>query len=118
MMEVVDKADLVGSTSYIVKVIDNAPPGSKFAVGTEVHLVNRIKNRNPDKFVTLLSPFSCLCSTMYRITPLDLANVLERLVAGDVVNQIFVPADVKANALIALNNMLAIPDNQKVILGD
>jgi len=118
MMEVVDKADLVGSTSYIVKVIDNAPTGSKFAVGTEVHLVNRIKNRNPDKFVTLLSPFSCLCSTMYRITPLDLANVLERLVEGEVVNQIFVPADVKANALVALNNMLAIPDNQKVILGD
>jgi quinolinate synthase len=118
MMDVVDKADLVGSTSYIVKTIDAAPPGSKFAVGTEVHLVNRIKNRNPDKFVTLLSPFACLCSTMYRITPLDLANVLERLVDGQVVNQIFVPDTVQHYAQIALNNMLAIPDNQKVILGD
>jgi quinolinate synthase len=118
MMEVVDKADLVGSTSYIVKTIDNAPPGSKFAVGTEVHLVNRLKERNPDKFVTLLSPFTCLCSTMYRITPLDLANVLEELVAGRVVNQILVPEDVQRNARLALDRMLAIPDGQKVILGD
>jgi quinolinate synthase len=118
MMEVVDKADLVGSTSYIVNTIDNAPPGSKFAVGTEVHLVNRLKLRNPDKFVTLLSPFACLCSTMYRITPLDLANVLEALADGRVVNQVFVDDTVQHNARLALDRMLAIPSATKRILGD
>ena len=118
MMEVVDKADLVGSTSYIVNTIDKAPAGSKFAVGTEVHLVNRLKLRNPDKFVTLLSPFSCLCSTMYRITPLDLAHVLEELVEGRVVNQVFVDETVQYNARLALDRMLAIPSATKRILGD
>ena len=109
MMEVVDKADFVGSTSFIVNKIKNAEPGSKWAVGTEVHLVNRVKNANPDKFVTLLSPFACLCSTMYRISPLDLANVLENLVEGRVINQIFVPEDVQRNAKLALDRMLSIP---------
>ena len=108
-MEVVDKADYVGSTARIVDVISAAPSGSKWAVGTEVHLVNRIKNQFPDKFIQLLSPFSCLCSTMYRISPLDLANVLENLVEGRVINQITVPADVAANARLALDRMLAIP---------
>lgn len=109
MMEVVDKADYVGSTSYIVKTIDGAPAGSKWAVGTEIHLVNRLKNRNPDKFVTLLSPFSCLCATMYRISPIDLANVLENLVEGRVINQIFVDEEVQHYARLALDRMLAIP---------
>jgi quinolinate synthase len=109
MMEVVDKADFVGSTSFIVNKIKNAEPGSKWAVGTEVHLVNRVKNANPNKFVTLLSPFACLCSTMYRISPLDLANVLENLVEGRVINQIFVPEDVQRNAKLALGRMLSIP---------
>jgi quinolinate synthase len=109
MMEVVDKADQVGSTSYIVRTIQNAPASSKWAVGTEVHLVNRLKNAHPDKFVTLLSPFTCLCSTMYRINPLDLANVLENLVAGHVINQITVPEDVQHYARLALDRMLSIP---------
>jgi quinolinate synthase len=109
MMGVVDKADYVGSTSYIVNMINRAPAGSKWAVGTEIHLVNRLKNANPDKFVQLLSPFACLCATMYRISPLDLANVLENLVAGRVINQIFVPDDVQHNAKLALDRMLAIP---------
>jgi quinolinate synthase len=109
MMEVVDRADFVGSTSFIVNKIKNAEPGSKWAVGTEVHLVNRVKNANPDKFVTLLSPFACLCSTMYRISPLDLANVLENLVEGRVINQIFVPEDAQRNAKLALDRMLSIP---------
>lgn len=108
-MEVVDKADYVGSTARIIDVIQAAPAGSKWAVGTEVHLVNRIKNQFPDKFIQLLSPFACLCSTMYRISPLDLANVLENLVEGRVINQITVPADVAANARLALDRMLAIP---------
>jgi quinolinate synthase len=109
MMPVVDKADLVGSTSFIVNTINNAPAGSKWAVGTEVHLVNRLKNANPDKFVQLLSPFSCLCSTMYRISPLDLANVLENLVEGRVINPITVAPDVQHYAKLALDRMLSIP---------
>lgn len=109
MMEVVDKADYVGSTSYIIKTIENAPAGSKWAIGTEMHLVNRVKNENSDKFISLLSPFSCLCSTMYRISPLDLANVLENLVEGRVINEIVVPARVKQYAKLALDRMLAIP---------
>lgn len=109
MMEVVDLADYVGSTSYIIKTIEAAAPGSKWAVGTEVHMVNRLKNNQPDKFVQLLSPFSCLCSTMYRICPLDLANALENLAAGRVINQITVPAEVQRGAKLALDRMLSIP---------
>ncbi|MBW4435680.1 MAG: quinolinate synthase NadA [Pleurocapsa minor GSE-CHR-MK-17-07R] len=108
-MEVVDKADFTGSTAHILNVINAAPAGSKWAVGTEIHLVNRVKQANPDKMVTLLSPFSCLCSTMYRISPLDLANVLENLVEGRVINQIFVPEDVQRGARLALDRMLSIP---------
>lgn len=109
MMEVVDKADYVGSTSYIIKAIAAAEPGTRWAVGTEVHLVNRLKNQFPDRFVQLLSPFSCLCSTMYRISPLDLANVLENLVEGRVINQITVPETEKHYAKLALDRMLSIP---------
>ena len=74
-----------------------------------VHLVNRLKNANPDNLINLLSPFACLCSTMYRISPLDLANVLENLVAGRIINQITVPSEVSRNARLALDRMLAIP---------
>lgn len=109
MMEVVDLADYVGSTSYIIRKIEESEPGTRWAVGTEVHLVNRLKNQHPDKFIQLLSPFSCLCSTMYRISPLDLADVLEGLVEGRVINEIVVPEDVKRNARLALDRMLAIP---------
>jgi quinolinate synthase len=109
MMAVVDKADYVGSTAYIVKMIEAAEPGTKWAVGTEVHLVNRLKNAHPDKMVQLLSPFTCLCSTMYRISPLDLAAILEGLAAGQVINQITVPDDVARHARLALDRMLAIP---------
>lgn len=107
-MEVVDKADYVGSTAKIIDIIAAAPAGSKWAIGTEMHLVNRIKQQFPDKFITLLSPFSCLCSTMYRISPLDLADILEGLVEGRVVNQIIVPDAIKANAKLALDRMLMI----------
>jgi quinolinate synthase len=109
MMEVVDMADFVGSTSYIIKKIEAAEPGTKWAVGTEIHMVNRVKNEHPDKFIQLLSPFACLCSTMYRISPLDLANVLENLVEGRVINPIIVPDDVKQKAKLALDRMLSIP---------
>jgi quinolinate synthase len=109
MMEVVDKADYAGSTSYIIDKIEAAAPDTKWAVGTENHLVNRLKKQHTDKMVELLSPFSCLCSTMYRISPLDLENVLENLVEGRVINQITVPVDIQRNAKLALDRMLAIP---------
>ncbi len=108
MMEVVDKADFSGSTAKIIEMIEAAPSGTKWAVGTEMHLVNRIKKQFPDKFITLLSPFSCLCSTMYRISPLDLADILEGLVEGRVMNQIRVPDDIKRDAKLALDRMLTI----------
>jgi quinolinate synthase len=109
MMEVVDKADVVGSTAKIIRTIENAPAGSKWTVGTEMHLVNRLKQQHPDKFISLLSPFACLCSTMYRISPLDLANALEGLLEGQVINPIVVPEQIKANAKLALDRMLSIP---------
>jgi quinolinate synthase len=109
MMEVVDKADYVGSTAHIIKVVEVAPKGSKWAIGTEIHLVNRLKKRFPDKFIVSLSPHACVCSTMFRISPLALADVLEGLLEGRVTNQITVPDDISANAKLALDRMLAIP---------
>ncbi len=109
MMEVVNRADYVGSTSYIIKTVENAPAGSKWAIGTEMHMVNRLKEAHPDKFITLLSPFACLCSTMYRISPIDVANVLENLMEGRVINQIEVPTRIRENAKLALDRMLSIP---------
>lgn len=109
MMEVVEKADYVGSTASIIRTVEAAEPGSKWAVGTEMHMVNRLKNDHRDRMVQLLSPFSCLCSTMYRISPLDLAEVLENLVEGRIINQITVPDDVQRNARLALDRMLSIP---------
>jgi quinolinate synthase len=109
MMEVVDKADLSGSTGGIIKAVDGAPVGSKWAIGTEIHLVNRLKKRHPDKLVVSLSPHACACSTMFRISPIDLAKVLEGLLEGRVINQIAVPDEIKVNARLALDRMLAIP---------
>ncbi|HEX2908177.1 MAG TPA: quinolinate synthase NadA [Phototrophicaceae bacterium] len=108
-MSVVDKADYVGSTAYIVKQIETAASGTKWAVGTEIHLVNRLKDQFPDKTVESLSPFSCLCSTMYRISPIDLATVLDNLIEGRVINEITVPDDIKYQAKLALDRMLTIP---------
>lgn len=109
MMEVVDKADRSDSTAQIIKAIEAAPAGSKWAIGTEIHLVNRLKNRHPDKFIVSLSPHACVCSTMFRISPIDLAKVLEGLVEGVIINRITVPEEVKAGAKLALDRMLAIP---------
>lgn len=102
------EADYVGSTAYIIKTINAAPAGSKWAVGTEINLVNRLQTNNPDKLVVSLSPFACLCSTMYRIDPEELCWVLEHLAEGRVVNQISVPANVKQGARLALERMLEI----------
>jgi quinolinate synthase len=106
--EVVRKSDLNGSTEFIIKTLESAPAGSKWAVGTEVNLVNRLIKQFPDKHIQLLAPDLCMCATMYRIAPQNLAWALESLVAGEVVNQIKVPAETAGWARIALDRMLAI----------
>jgi quinolinate synthase len=106
--EVVQKSDMAGSTAYIVKMIDAAPAGSQWAVGTEVHLVNRLKNRHPEQKIIVLSDCQCLCTTMFRIDPPHLCWVLENLVEGKVVNEIKVDAVTRKWANVALERMLAI----------
>ena len=106
--EVVQKSDLNGSTEFIIKTLENAPPGSKWAVGTEVNLVNRLIKRFPDKDIRLLAPDLCMCATMFRIAPQNLAWALESLLAGAVVNQIKVPEETAEWARVALDRMLAI----------
>jgi len=106
--EVVRLADAVGSTEFIIKTVSESPPGSRWAVGTEINLVNRLATENPDKFVMTLDEIVCPCSTMYRISPQHLCWALENLVAGRVVNRITVPEDVAREARAALDRMLAI----------
>lgn len=106
--DVVQKADLAGSTAYIVKQVENAPPGSQWAIGTEVHLVNRLKNRHPEQKIIVLSDCQCLCTTMYRIDTAHLCWALENLVQGKVVNEIRVDPRTRQWALVALERMLAI----------
>jgi len=106
--EVVEKADLNGSTEFIIKVIGEAPAGSAWAVGTEVNLVQRLAKQHPDKEIRLLAPDLCMCATMYRIAPQNLAWVLDSLVRGLVVNQITVPEETARWARVALDRMLAI----------
>lgn len=104
--EVVQKSDLSGSTSFIIKTIENAPSGSKWAIGTEVNLVNRLAKRFPDKQIHLLAPDLCMCATMYRIAPQNLAWVLENLLEGVVVNEIVVDEETKRYASVALSKMI------------
>ena len=108
MFEVVEKADLVGSTAYICKTVDAAEPGSSWAIGTEHHLVNRLKKTNPDKFITTLAPYACECATMYRISPEALLGILEDIDKGIVRNQIIVGEDDTKWARVALQRMLDI----------
>ncbi|HEX8685038.1 MAG TPA: quinolinate synthase NadA [Pyrinomonadaceae bacterium] len=106
--EVVEKSDLNGSTEFIIKAIEESPAGTAWAVGTEVNLVQRLAARHPDKHIRLLAPDLCMCATMYRIAPQNLAWALDSLVAGRVVNQITVPAETARWARVALDRMLAI----------
>jgi len=107
-METVQEADLVGSTEFIRKTINEAPQGSQWAVGTEISLVNRLALENPNKVVFCLDPVVCPCSTMYRIHPAYLLWVLEGLLNGQVINQVTVPDDIRQDAQIALERMLAL----------
>jgi quinolinate synthase len=106
--EVVRKADLAGSTAHIVKTIEAAPPGSQWAIGTEVHLVNRLRQQHPDKKIIVLSDCQCLCTTMFRIDLPHLCWTLENLVAGNIVNEIKVDSHTRKWALVALERMLSI----------
>ncbi len=107
--DVVQAADDSGSTEYIIKTIANSPAGSIWAVGTEVHLVNRLATElAPDRTVLSLEPFGCLCSTMFRVSPNHLLWILEELVDGRVHNQIVVPDDQKSWTRVALDRMLSI----------
>jgi quinolinate synthase len=107
-LDVVNAADLNGSTEFILKAVTNSPAGSKWAIGTEINLVSRLANEQPDKTIICLDPEICPCSTMYRIHPSFLLWTLENLVAGNVVNQIIVPEKVRADALVALQRMLTV----------
>ncbi len=106
--EVVEKADLAGSTAYIVKQIEAAAPGSQWVVGTEVHLIHRLARQHPEQRIIVLSDCQCLCTTMYRIDLPHLCWVLENLVEGKVVNQIKVDDHTRKWAMVALERMLAI----------
>ena len=107
MWEVVQRADLAGSTEFIIKTVGESPAGSKWAIGTEIHLVSRLADRFPEKRVRSLAGIQCLCTTMYRIDPKHLLWSLDELVAGRVVNQIKVDPETKRLAVIALERMLA-----------
>ena len=108
---VVQAADDSGSTEYIIKQVKNSPPGSVWAVGTEIHLVNRLANQvAPDRTVLSLDQFGCLCSTMFRVSPNHLLWVLDGLVAGEVRNRIVVPENQKHWTKVALDRMLSLVD--------
>src|SRR4029078_3364306 len=113
MREVVDMSDLDGSTSFITKTSETSPSGSKWAVGTEVNLVSRLQQRFPDKEIHLLAPDLCMCATMYRIAPQNLAWAIENLLEGNVVNEIAVDAETKHFANVALKRMIELTEGKK-----
>ncbi len=106
--DVVRQADKVGSTAYIIKTVEQAPPGSMWAIGTEHHMVNRLRKEHPEQFITTLAPYACECSTMFRISPESLLDILENLKRGVVKNQISVEASEKKWARVALERMLEV----------
>jgi quinolinate synthase len=107
--DVVLKADLVGSTEFIIQTINAAAPGSAWAIGTELNLVRRLAQAHPDKRITFLDRTVCFCSTMNRIDLPHLVWALENLAAGNIVNVIDVDDDTKKWASVALERMLALP---------
>jgi len=108
-LEVVQAADDSGSTEYIIKTVSQSPAGSIWAVGTEIHLVNRLaRQMQPDRTVLSLDQFGCLCSTMFRVSPNHLLWTLEGLVDGHVYNRITVPEHQKHWTKVALDRMLSI----------
>ncbi len=112
--EVCQRADLVGSTEYIIRQVREAAAGTYWAVGTEMHLVNRLASQHPDKHVRSLAGIQCLCTTMYRIDVKHLCWTLEKLVEGEVVNRISVDPETKRFAKAALDRMLVLRPAQPV----
>jgi quinolinate synthase len=108
--EVCQKADGIGSTERLIKIVQDAPAGAKFAVGTEIHLVNRMGKEfaHEGKQVVTLDDSGCLCTTMFRISPQHLCWALENLIEGNVVNRIQVPEGVKYWSRVALDRMLEV----------
>ena len=106
--EVVKAADINGSTELILDTVIKSPPGSSWAIGTEINMVNRLAKDNPDKDIFCLDSVICPCATMYRIHPAYLLWVLEGIMAGVAINRIKVDDDKKYNANIALERMLAL----------
>jgi quinolinate synthase len=107
--DVVQAADDSGSTEYIIRQVTSSPPGSVWAVGTEIHLVNRLAEQvAPERTVLSIDQFGCLCSTMFRVSPNHLLWILEGLLGGEVHNRIVVPPDQKHWTKVALDRMLAI----------
>jgi len=106
--EVNDIADVSGSTSKIIQTVEAAPPGTKWAIGTELHLVNRLKHEHPEQEIHFLSPVVCMCATMYRIDLAHLCWSLENLAAGHAVNVIDVDDEIARWSLVALERMLEV----------
>lgn len=106
--DVVQGADLAGSTSYIINQIKAAKPGTKFAVGTEINLVNRLASAYPHLDITSLSPYQCLCTTMYRVRPRWLLESFRAIERGEPINVIKVDDTTKKYAMKALDQMLSI----------
>ena len=107
-MEVVQASDFNGSTEYIIDMVQKAPSGSVWAIGTEISLVNRLSQQNPDKTVFCLDSVVCPCSTMYRIHPAYLLWMLDGLNSGVTLNQIKVDHQTREEAKIALDRMLTL----------
>ena len=108
MMEVVQQADVIGSTNRIIQAVEQAPPGSQWAIGTELHLVERLKHEHPEQEIHFLSPMVCMCATMYRIDLPHLCWSLENLAAGTPVNVVRVDDETARFALEALRRMLEV----------
>jgi quinolinate synthase len=106
--EVAEAADQIGSTEGIIKAIESSAAGTEWAVGTEIHLVNRLSKTFPDRRVISLDPNVCVCTTMFRITPQHLLWALENLGSGNVVNRIFVDERTRHYARLALDRMLTL----------
>jgi quinolinate synthase len=107
--DVVTRADLVGSTEFIIRTVESAPPGSSWAIGTELNLVQRLANAHPEQQITFLDKTVCYCSTMNRIDLPHLVWAMESLVAGTVVNRIQVDPETERWAKVALQRMLDLP---------
>jgi len=106
--DVVQASDFNGSTSYIINTIKNAPAGTSWAIGTEINLINRLAKTHPDKHIISLSPFQCLCTTMYRVRPRWLLHSMRCIENGKPINVIHVVDEIKKDALKAVNTMLEI----------